>query len=715
MPNRLAQEPSPYLLQHANNPVDWYPWGDEAFTLARERDQPIFLSIGYSTCHWCHVMEHESFENHEIAEQLNARFVSIKVDREERPDVDRVYMAFVQATTGAGGWPMSVWLTPDLKPFYGGTYFPPAARWGRPGFTEVLGEIATRWRESRTQLVESADGLMARLREAQAGKGADGPLPNAELLAAGVREYSQTFDRHHGGFGGAPKFPRPGELLFLLREQARTGDREALQMVLETLRAMAMGGMRDHVGGGFHRYSVDAQWRVPHFEKMLYDQAQLVVALLEASQASGDATFLHVAEDTLAYVRRELLHADGGFFSAEDADSVAPELAGQDGATKTEGAFYIWAQSEIEHVFGADSDVVRLRYGIEPDGNAPQDPHNEFTKKNLLYVARGIDDVARLSGRAEDDVSAVLDGARLRLFEARCGRPRPHLDDKVLAGWNGLMLAAFARAARVIPADQAGAAAALDTAERAAEFLWNRLWDEDRDRLLRRFREGRSDIDGYCEDYACAIWGLLELFQAGGDPRWLDWARQLQAIQDALFWDDAEGGWFSTTGDDPTVLLRLKEDYDGAEPSAGSVAAGNLLTLAHLSGGEAAAEHLARLERAIRRTVTAPQAARVVPLMSATASTFLAGAPQVILVGPRTAPATVALQRVLVQHYLPGAVSLLVEPGAHQRAVAERLPWIGAMTLVDQQPTAYLCRDFACQAPVTDPDAFHLQLDALTP
>lgn len=715
MPNRLALEPSPYLLQHAHNPVDWYPWGDEAFALARERDQPIFLSIGYSTCHWCHVMEHESFENREIADRLNAQFVPIKVDREERPDVDRVYMTFVQATTGAGGWPMSVWLTPDLKPFYGGTYFPPSSRWGRPGFMEVLGEIATRWRESRTQLVESADGLMSRLREAQAGNGVEGPLPDADLLAAGVREYHQTFDAHHGGFGGAPKFPRPGELLFLLREHARTGAREALQMVLETLRAMAMGGMRDHVGGGFHRYSVDAQWRVPHFEKMLYDQAQLVVALLEASQASDDPTFRQVAEDTLAYVRRELLHADGGFFSAEDADSIAPELAEQEGATKTEGAYYIWGQSEIEQVFGTESDVVRLRYGIEPDGNAPQDPHNEFTKKNLLYVARGIDDVARLSGRTEENVSSVLDGARLRLFETRCARPRPHLDDKVLAGWNGLMLAAYGRAARVTPADEAGAATALETAERAAAFLWNRLWDPERCRLLRRFRNGRSDIDGYCEDYASVIWGLLELFQAGSDPRWLDWARQLQVIQNTLFWDDEDGGWFSTTGDDPTVLLRLKEDYDGAEPSAGSVAAGNLLTLSHLSGGEAAADHMARLERAIRRTVTAPQSARVVPLMAATASTFLAGVSQVIFVGPRTARGTVALQRVLVQHYLPGAVSLVVEPGAHQRAVAARLPWIGAMVAVDQEPTAYLCRDFACQAPVTDPEDFRGQLDALTP
>ena len=488
MPNRLGQEPSPYLLQHANNPVDWYPWGEEAFTRAREQDRPIFLSIGYSTCHWCHVMEHESFESDEIAEVLNAQFVPIKVDREERPDVDRVYMAFVQATTGSGGWPMSVWLTPDLKPFYGGTYFPPSARWGRPGFVEILVEISRSWRESRDRLTRSADEVVGRLRDLRENRRHAGArIPDADLLAAGVAEYARTFDSRAGGFGDAPKFPRPAELLFLLREHARTGDAGARHMVVETLRAMAMGGMRDHVGGGFHRYSVDAAWRVPHFEKMLYDQAQLVVACLEAAQAAGDPSFAAVAYDTLAYVRRELSHADGGFFSAEDADSVPPEQAGRSDAVKTEGAFYVWSQSEIERLFGAEADVVRARYGIEPDGNAPHDPHGEFTHKNLLYVARGVEDVARLSGRPVAEVRTVLDGARERLFEARCARPRPHLDDKVLAGWNGLMIAAFAKAARVTPLDAPASAAALGTATRAARFLQARLWDAERGVLLRRF------------------------------------------------------------------------------------------------------------------------------------------------------------------------------------------------------------------------------------
>ncbi len=718
MSNRLAREPSPYLLQHANNPVDWFPWGDEAFARARDETRPIFLSVGYSTCHWCHVMEHESFENDEIAQVLNTHFVPIKVDREERPDVDRVYMAFVQATTGSGGWPMSVWLTPDLKPFYGGTYFPPSARWGRPGFVEVLTEIAKNWRESRDRLVSSADGVIERLRDAQErrGSGADGRTPDPDLLMAGVCEYARTFDRHAGGFGDAPKFPRPAELLFLLREHARTGDVEARHMVLETLRAMATGGMRDHVGGGFHRYSVDAAWRVPHFEKMLYDQAQLTLACLEAAQAAGDSSFAAVADDTLAYVRRELSHADGGFFSAEDADSVPPEQADRSDAVKTEGAFYVWSQSEIEQLFGDDAEVVRFRYGIEPKGNAPQDPHGEFTNKNLLYVAHSVEDVARLSGRSVDEVRTVLDGARARLFEARCSRPRPHLDDKVLAGWNGLMIAAFARAARDTPLDDPRSAEALETATRAARFVRDRLWDGDRGVLLRRFRDGRADIDGYSEDYACVVWGLLELFQAGGDPVWLDWARSLQGTQHRLFWDEDGGGWFSTTGDDPTVLLRLKEEYDGAEPSAGSVAVWNLLTLAHLSGGDEArdhADHVAKVERTLRRLTPSAQVARVAPMMMAAASTYRSGVPQVIIVGARDAAGTIALHRVVTACFLPGAVSLVVEPGAHQTAIAERLPWVGAMAMRDGVPTAYLCRDFTCQAPVTDPEVFRAQLEEL--
>jgi uncharacterized protein YyaL (SSP411 family) len=480
--NRLARERSPYLLQHAHNPVDWYPWADEAFAKARSEDKPIFLSIGYSTCHWCHVMEHESFESDTIARVLNEEFVAIKVDREERPDVDRVYMTFVQATTGSGGWPMSVWLTPDLKPFYGGTYFPPSSKWGRPGFVDILQEIGRVWRTERGRVVESAEALTVRLRSMeQSAPSAD--VPTAAALDRTVQQFRDAFDPRNGGFGDAPKFPRPSELLFLLREHARVGAPQSAEMVLRTLRAMALGGMRDHIGGGFHRYSVDGGWRVPHFEKMLYDQAQLVIAFVEAAQVSGDPFYAEVAEDTLLYVMREMTDEGGGFYSAEDADSIPPEDVRDVGESdaagpvphKKEGAFYLWRADELDALLGEDARIVRLRFGIEPGGNAPQDPPQEFTGKNLLYVARSIDEIAKEVNRAPDEVVDVLHGARLKMFKERLGRPRPQRDDKVLAAWNGLMIAAFARLARALRglgADGRTAGAPyLDAARRAAAFV----------------------------------------------------------------------------------------------------------------------------------------------------------------------------------------------------------------------------------------------------
>src|SRR5689334_19585710 len=416
--NRLAQEKSPYLLQHSRNPVDWYPWGEEAFAKARRENKPIFLSIGYSTCHWCHVMAHESFEDAATAEIMNREFVNIKVDREERPDVDRVYMTFVQATTGSGGWPMSVWLTPELQPFFGGTYFPPATQWGRPGFVDVLTEIGRAWRDDRLKVVKSAAEIVERL--AVMARGQDEKrVPGVPALTATFQQFQQSFDTRRGGFGDAPKFPRPSELLFLLREYARSGDAAARDMVLATLRAMALGGMRDHVGGGFHRYSVDAAWRVPHFEKMLYDQAQLVLACVEAAQASGDLSFLDVAEDTLNYVMREMTDAAGGFFSAEDADSVPPEQAADPHPHKAEGAFYLWPAAELDALLGDDAAVVKRRFGVLPDGNAPIDPQQEFTGKNLLYVAADLDELAKVSGQSPEGVAALLDRARVAMFKAR--------------------------------------------------------------------------------------------------------------------------------------------------------------------------------------------------------------------------------------------------------------------------------------------------------
>ena len=712
--NRLARERSPYLLQHAGNPVDWYPWGQEAFDRARREDKPIFLSIGYSTCHWCHVMEHESFENQALAGLLNRDFVSIKVDREERPDVDRVYMSFVQATTGSGGWPMTVFLTPDLKPFYGGTYFPPVSRWGRPGFSDLLGELARAWKEERTRVEEAAAELMERLRTVTGTSGtarAESEIGPPEALDTAVEQFQRSFDRRRGGFGDAPKFPRPSELLFLLREHARrpkdsAGSQSTLLMAVETLRAMALGGMRDHVGGGFHRYSVDGDWRVPHFEKMLYDQAQLVLAYLEAAQATGDEFYAGVAEDTLAYVRREMTDPGGGFYSAEDADSIPPEQAGTAGAHKSEGAFYIWSDEEIAAILKDDADIARRRFGIQPSGNAPQDPQGEFTGKNLLYTAESIEEVATRTGRSADDVLGALGRIRERLFRARQGRPRPHLDDKILTAWNGLMIAAFARAGRVLVA-RPSSGEYLDAARRAASFIRDTLWSNDV--LLRRYRDGEAAIEGYAEDYAYLIWGLLELFEADGDARWLEWALTLQSRLDARFWDEKEGGWFSTTGDDPTVLLRLKEDYDGAEPAASSVAALNTLTLSHLTGDEGMRT---KAERTIGRYGPRVGAAgRTVPMMLCALSAWHAGQSQIVVAGD--AHAAAPLLEELARHYLPFGIVIRIAGRGSDERLTGLLPFTAAMT-PHEGAAAYVCRNFTCRQPVTTIDDLAREIGAVT-
>ena len=636
-------------------------------------------------------MEHESFENPAIADVLSRHFVSIKVDREERPDVDRVYMTFVQATTGSGGWPMSVWLTPRLEPFYGGTYFPPEARWGRPGFVEILEEIARVWREEQGKVEQSASAIIGRL-QSMRSNGA-GTVPDISVLDRTVGEFASSFDSRRGGFGGAPKFPRPSELLFLLREHARTRATAPRDMVLVTLRAMALGGMRDHLGGGFHRYSVDADWRVPHFEKMLYDQAQLVLAYAEAAQVTGDRFYAEVAIDTLDYVRRDLTAPGGGFFSAEDADSVPPEHAHEKHPHKTEGSFYIWRDDEIQQILGDNAAVFRARYGILPNGNAPADPQGEFTHKNLLYTARSIEDVASITGRSLDGVTDALQTARGLLMTRRAARPRPHLDDKVLTAWNGLMIAAFARAARTL----VGAAGYLQDAQRAARFVHDRLWQPSTGTLLRRYRDGSAGVDAYAEDYAYLVFGLLELFQADGDPTWLEWAMTLQTRQDELFWDANDGGWFSTTGKDESVLLRLKEDYDGAEPAASSVSVMNLLTLSHLV--ESFSEKIEPTLGIFSSRVS--QSGRVVPMLLAALSAYHTGTPQLVIVGDPAAQDTNSLYEVVRHRYRPTTIVVPVVPQSLDKTAA-LLPWIAGMKMVDGRATAYLCRDFTCESPTTE-------------
>ncbi len=629
-------------------------------------------------------MAHESFEDAAVAAVLNRDFISVKVDREERPDIDRVYMTFVQATTGAGGWPMSVWLTPDRRPFFGGTYFPPSSRWGRPGFVEVLAELSRAWHNERARLVQSADDIVGRLREMT---GADeaapdrGSVAGREAIDAGIAAFAQAFDRRHGGFGGAPKFPRPVGAAVPARTRTRSpAATRRSAMALETLHAMALGGLHDHVGGGFHRYSVDAEWRVPHFEKMLYDQAQLALAYLDGFQMSGEAFYAAVAENTLAYVVRDLSAPDGAFYSAEDADSEVP--GDHDEHEKREGAFYVWTAAEIDRVFDAAAPIVRRHFGVEDTGNALADPQGEFTNQNILYVAQSVDDVAARSGRPVDEVIGVLAQARGTLFAIREDRPRPHRDDKVITAWNGLMIAAFARATRVLTSSP-HRGEWRKAAVRAAEAAHATLWRPAERRLFRRSRDGDAAIDAFCEDYACLVFGVTELFQATGDARWLDWALELTHLQIERFFDERDAGWFATTGDDPTVLLRLKEDYDGAEPAAASVTVRNLITLGHLTGDAALT---ARAERTLQRYgMEIGRAVRVMPFMVANVALWRLPSAQVVLVGRKDRADFRALESAVASRLLPATVVIPVEPGESQLHVAARLPWLGAMQMRDDK------------------------------
>jgi hypothetical protein len=716
--NRLAKEKSPYLLQHAHNPVDWYPWGEEAFAKARRENKPIFLSIGYSTCHWCHVMAHESFENEDIAALMNREFVNIKVDREERPDVDRVYMTFVQATTGGGGWPMSVWLTPDLKPFVGGTYFPPEDRYGQPAFRSVLQRIATAWKENHEKLVEQGGRIVDALRESQSGGKAEGEI-DASLLEAAYRQMDRVYDVKEGGFGNAPKFPRPVTLNFLTRFYARDPKSEsgkhALEMALFTLRKMAAGGMHDHIGGGFHRYSVDRYWHVPHFEKMLYDQAQLASTYLDAFQIARDQKYESVARDILDYVARDLMSKEGGFFSAEDADSpvaaaeVNDRTAGSTHARSgdhaaplqktAEGAFYAWTKKEIESALGDAAEMFNFHYGVQSHGNAPEgsDPQDEFRGKNILIERHTIAETAEHFKKAERDVENFLAQARGKLFSVRATRPRPHLDDKIIAGWNGLMISAFARAAQILDEPRY-----LEIGTRAADFLTRNLYDGKSKLLYRNYRHGRSDIEGFADDYAFVIQGLLDLYEASFDVAWLKFAVQLQETQDRLFFDEKNGGYFSTSGKDESVFLRMKDDNDGAEPAASSVSALNLLRLAQFRDDKQNSERARKTINSFAATVSHFPTA--MPQMLVAVDYSLSKPRQIVIGGPKDAAGTKALLKEVARHFVPNTILCLADGAENQEYLGSHNEAIRAMSPMDGKPAAYVCEDFTCKAPVTDPN-----------
>jgi len=681
MPNRLAGEKSPYLLQHAHNPVDWYPWGEEAFEKARREDKPIFLSVGYATCHWCHVMERESFENESIARMLNEHFVPIKVDREERPDVDRIYMLFVQASTGSGGWPMSVWLTPDRKPFFGGTYFPPDNRYGRPGFPLVLERLAAAWTEDRPRIEESGAKVIEQLRGYGGASARGERIATRDALEHAYFGFRRMFDPNLGGFGQAPKFPRPSIHNFLVRYYMENpqANAEALEMVLTTLREMAKGGMNDQIGGGFHRYSVDERWFVPHFEKMLYDQAQLAISYCEAFQISRDGQYASWARDVFEYVMRDMTDPGGGFYSAEDADSAGDPAHPHE---KGEGAFYIWSWKELVDALGeGDAAVFAYRFGCGEQGNVDHDPQGEFVGRNILHQAYPVEETAARFGMTPDKVQALLRRGAEKLMEVRATRVRPLRDDKVLAAWNGLMISAFAKGAQILNEPRYA-----NAARAAVDFIRRHLWRESPRVLLRRHREGESAIDGFLDDYAFTGLGLLDLYETTFEARDFEWAVVLAERAIELFGDPENGGFFSTPAsgaDSGDLILRLKDDYDGAEPSANSAMALLLLRLARMTGREdfrVAAGHTlqAFTSRMEEGGTGLPQ--MLVALMFA-----FARPREIVLAGPLHESILAAIRR----RFLPQTVVM--------RAEQATLP----MPSLDGKATVYVCENFACKLPVT--------------
>jgi len=713
--NRLGEERSPYLRQHADNPVDWYPWGEEAFADARSANRPIFLSVGYSTCHWCHVMNRESFSDPAVAEFMNEHFINIKVDREERPDIDRVYMSFVQATTGSGGWPMSVWLTPELHPIAGGTYFPPTDAFGRPSFLSVLKRLSEAWGEQEEQLRSTAIGVTEQLREVTAvGRSSSGDDGfSAGLLDTMRLQMAAEFDPKEGGFGPAPKFPRPSQLLFLFHEAKRLGDHsddgwQALEMATLTLERMERGGIHDHLGGGYHRYSVDARWHIPHYEKMLYDQSQLVEAFLIAFQSTGREEFAAAARDILDYVGRDMTSPEGGFYSAEDADSLVEgtdqeaEAAGHE----SEGAFYIWRKDEIDRLLGESSELFCSVYGVKEEGNAAQDsdPHGELSGTNTLYRRLTDVEAAEASNLSVEEVAERLAEGRRILREARDKRSRPHLDDKVITAWNGLMISAFAKAHTVL-----GDAKYLERAERAARFLRDELYDAKEGTLLRVWRGEASNVPGFAEDHAFLIRGLLDLYEAAFDVDMLAWAVELQKRQDALFGDEGHGGYFSTTGEDASVLLRVKEDYDGAEPSPNTVAVSNLLRLSYLLS---VPDYYRKAEETLR--VLLPQmqiSPRAVPLGLVAMQDLLYPGEQVVLVGDRSDPALQEMLRIIRSQFRPGVTTALIDGDSARNFFAEHAEFYASLSQSDGRATAHVCSAFVCDTPTNDIETLRERLD----
>lgn len=666
--NRLINETSPYLLQHAHNPVDWYAWGEEAFERAKAEDKSVLLSIGYSACHWCHVMEHESFEDAETARVMNENFVSIKVDREERPDVDQIYMNFVQLTTGHGGWPLNVFLTPDQIPFFGGTYFPPVNRYNMPSFQRVLLGVAEAYRDNREELLHSATEVLGEMRRVgllESGAGNVSP----EQLDSAFLSFTRTFDATNGGFGGAPKFPPSMSLEFLLRYYDRTRDEKALEMVEKTCRKMAGGGMYDQLGGGFHRYSVDAVWLVPHFEKMLYDNAQLVLIYLHVYQVTKDEFYRRVAVETLEYVRREMLDQKGGFYSAQDADSEG-----------VEGKFFVWTFDQIEEILGAeDARLFGYHFDVSEHGN--------FEESNILNLRQTVEESAAHLKIAPEKLSETLERAKEKLFLEREKRIKPMRDEKILTAWNGLMLSAFAQAAAILNSEDY-----LKIAEKNADFILENLQKDGL--LLRTYKDGQAKLNAYLEDYANFTDGLIELFEVSGETKYLKEAKRLADLMLTEFWDEDGGGFYFTGNSHEQLLVRSKDFFDNATPSGNSVAADVLLKLSRIL----ADEKYERFAVTVLRLV-APQIRRYPQGFGRVLSAsefYLNPTKEIVIIGGEKGN---ELEREVWREFLPNKVVIL--GGGEANVEADFIPLLEGRKMIDGKPTAYVCENYTCRQPVT--------------
>jgi len=679
--NRLIHEKSPYLLQHAANPVDWYAWGPEAFEKAIKENKPIFLSIGYSTCHWCHVMESESFEDQDVARLMNETFISIKVDREERPDIDQVYMDVCQMMAESCGWPLNIMMTPDKKPFFAGTYIPKENRFGRIGLLELVPRIKETWEKKREKVLEIAAQVTGKLKKEAAAPSDAGP--GEPLLNETYEELASQFDAQNGGFASAPKFPTPHRLFYLLRFWKRTGNAKALGMVEKTLQGMRNGGMYDHVGYGFHRYSTDAGWLLPHFEKMLYDEALLSMAYTEAYQATGKQEYRKTAGEILAYVRRDMTSQAGAFYSAEDADSE-----------RVEGKFYTWTLDEIKKILGTEADFFIRVSRIEKDGNFAEQATGEKTGQNIVHLSKPLKELAAELKLSETEIENRLEDARKKLFSVRGKRVRPHKDDKILTDWNGLMIAAFAKAGAAFDQPEH-----IKAAKKAADFILANVSRAD-GRLLHRYRDGQAAVLANASDYAFLIWGLIDIYEASFDTNYLKKALELNNDMIKYFWDDKNGGFFFTASDAESLLVRKKELYDGAAPSGNSVAMLNLLRLGRLTGNASLENRGSRIGKAFVDEIKAAPSAYTQFMC---AVDFALGRPfEVVIAGDSSAEDTKTMLKSLLSKFLPNAVFILRPTEQKSPEILSLAGFTEFQTATEGKATAYVCRNYACASPTTD-------------